>query len=49
MGGLAEILGDLDDDLPRDVIVRRKMAVINAWVDYAWKVELKEAAPPPKV
>ncbi|KAJ2903748.1 hypothetical protein MKZ38_009400 [Zalerion maritima] len=46
---LAEILGDLDEDLPRDMVIRRKIDAINAWVDYAWKVELKESTPLPMV
>lgn len=41
---LAEILGDLDEDLPEIEIVQRKIDAINAWVDYAWKIEPKEVA-----
>jgi hypothetical protein len=36
------MLGDLDETLPEDEIVRRKVDAINAWVDYAWKIEPKE-------
>ena len=43
---LAEILGDLDEDLPEDQIVCRKIEAINAWVEYAWKIEPKEPAWP---
>ncbi|KAJ2906919.1 hypothetical protein MKZ38_009782 [Zalerion maritima] len=39
---LAEILGDLDDNLPEEALIRRKINAINAWVDYAWIVEPKE-------
>jgi len=39
---LADILGDLDEDLPEDDIVRRKIDSINGWVAYAWKIEPKE-------
>ena len=42
---LAEILGDLDEDLPEIEIVQRKVDAINAWIDYAWKIEPKEPAP----
>ncbi|KAK6842236.1 FluG domain-containing protein [Apiospora arundinis] len=44
---LAAILGDLDEDLSEDEIVRRKVDAINAWVDYAWKIEPKESDPLP--
>lgn len=43
---LAEVMGDLDEDLPRDSIVSRKIRAIKAWIDYAGKVELKEPASP---
>lgn len=33
---IAELLGDLDDDLPEDEIVRRKIDAINAMVAYAF-------------
>ncbi|OAA63292.1 FluG domain-containing protein [Niveomyces insectorum RCEF 264] len=39
---IANILGDLDDEISEEAIVQRKIAAINAWVDYAWKVELNE-------
>lgn len=39
---IASILGDLNEDLPEEDIVRRKVDAINAWVDYAWKIEPKE-------
>ncbi|KAH8747986.1 hypothetical protein F5883DRAFT_697821 [Diaporthe sp. PMI_573] len=42
---LAEILGDLDEDLPEIEIVRRKIDAIDAWVNYAWKIEPKELTP----
>ncbi|KAJ2905570.1 hypothetical protein MKZ38_005033 [Zalerion maritima] len=42
---LAEILGDLDENLPEIEIVQRKVDAINAWIDYAWKIEPKEPAP----
>jgi Protein of unknown function (DUF3435) len=42
---IADILGDLVEDLPEDEIVRRKVDSINAWVDYAWKIEPKEPMP----
>ncbi len=42
---LADILGDLDEDLPEDEIVRRKVDAINAWIKYAWKIEPKEPVP----
>ncbi|KAI3327466.1 hypothetical protein F4824DRAFT_484708 [Ustulina deusta] len=42
---LAEILGELDEDLPEIEIVQRKVDAINAWIDYAWKIEPKEPAP----
>ncbi len=41
---LADILGDLDEDLPEDEIVRRKVDAINAWIKYAWMIEPKEPA-----
>jgi hypothetical protein len=44
---LGSILGDLDEDLPEDEIVLRKIDAINAWVDYAWKIEPKEPKPQP--
>ncbi|KAK0613155.1 hypothetical protein B0T17DRAFT_620495 [Bombardia bombarda] len=44
---LAGILGDLmNEDLPEDEIIRRKVDAVNAWVDYAWKIEPKEPTPP---
>ena len=42
---LAEILGDLDEDLPETEIVQRKIDAVNAWIDYAWKIEPREPAP----
>lgn len=42
---LADILGNLNEDLPEDEIVRRKVDAINAWIDYAWKIEPKELGP----
>ncbi|KAI1291664.1 hypothetical protein F5Y03DRAFT_388333 [Xylaria venustula] len=42
---LAEIFGDLDEDLPEIEIVQRKVDAINAWIDYAWMIEPKEPAP----
>ncbi|KAJ2893428.1 hypothetical protein MKZ38_008686 [Zalerion maritima] len=39
---IANILSDLDKDLPEDEIVRRKVDAINALVSYAWKIEPKE-------
>jgi len=41
---LAEILGDLDEDLPEIEIVQRKVDAINAWIAYAWMIEPKEPA-----
>ena len=38
----AEILSDLDEDLPEIEIVQRKIKAINVWVNYAWKIKLKE-------
>lgn len=32
----------MDEDLPKDEIVRRKVDAINALVSYAWKIEPKE-------
>lgn len=43
---LAEILGDLDEDLRENEIVRRKVDAINAWIVYAWKIEPKEPTRP---
>lgn len=45
---LADILGDLNEDLPEDEIVRRKVDAINAWIDYAWKIEPKELGEAPQ-
>lgn len=42
---LAEILGDLDESLPEDRIVRRKVEAINAWIKYAWQIEPRQPAP----
>lgn len=42
---LADILGDLDEGLPEEGIVRRKVDAINAWVDYAWRIEPREPGP----
>ncbi|KAI1207667.1 uncharacterized protein F4807DRAFT_173788 [Annulohypoxylon truncatum] len=39
---LAAILGDLDEDLPEVGIVQRKVDAINAWINYAWKIEPRE-------
>lgn len=39
---IADILGYLNEDLPEDEIVRRKIDAINCWFDYAWKIELKD-------
>ncbi|KAF3762442.1 hypothetical protein M406DRAFT_332823 [Cryphonectria parasitica EP155] len=33
---IAEILSDLDEDLPDEQIVKRKIEAINAWVAYAF-------------
>ncbi|KAI0122056.1 hypothetical protein F4814DRAFT_438190 [Daldinia grandis] len=41
---LAEILGDLDGDIPEADIVQRKVDAINAWINYACKTEPKELA-----
>lgn len=38
---VAEILSDLDEDLPDDEIVKRKVDAINAWVAYAFVSELR--------
>lgn len=40
---LAEIIGDLREDLPRGLIIRRKVEGIDAWVAYAPKAERREA------
>lgn len=42
---LAGILGDLDETIPETEIVQRKVYAINGWIDYAWKIELKELVP----
>lgn len=42
---IAAILGDLNDQLPEESLVQRKIDAINAWVDYAWKLEIKEEQP----
>ena len=39
---ITSILGDLNEDLPEEDIVCRKVDTINAWVDYAWKIKPKE-------
>jgi hypothetical protein len=39
---IVTIFGDLNEDLLEEDIVRRKVDAINAWVDYAWEIELQE-------
>ncbi|KAH8660127.1 hypothetical protein BX600DRAFT_522931 [Xylariales sp. PMI_506] len=39
---LAEILSDLKEDLTEQELRQRKIAAINAWVDYAWKIEKQD-------
>lgn len=36
---IADIFGDVNEDLPEEEIVRRKADAINTWVAYAWKIE----------
>ena len=46
---LAEILGDMDEDLPEEDIVSRKVEAINAMVAYAFVVEpLQRTQPEPR-
>lgn len=44
---LAELFGDMDEDIPEDMIVQRKIDTINAAVAYAWKAELGVVPSPP--
>lgn len=37
-GRIADLVGQLNEDLPESEIVRRKVATINAWLEYAWKL-----------
>ena len=42
---LAELFGDMNEDMPEDMIVGRKIDTINAGVAYAWKAELGVVSP----
>lgn len=44
-GRIADLVGQLNEDLPESEIVRRKVATINAWLEYAWKTEPREPKP----
>ncbi|KAM7183866.1 hypothetical protein V8F33_013317, partial [Rhypophila sp. PSN 637] len=46
---VADIMGDMDEDLPENDIVRRKVEAINAMVAYAFVCEpLQRAQPEPR-
>jgi hypothetical protein len=42
---IADILRDLNEELLEEEIVRRKVHAINAWIDYARKIEPKMPKP----
>lgn len=39
---IADIIGNMDEELPGEALLQRKVRLINAWVDYAWTLEVKE-------